>query len=102
MWYQGRPAYLSAFLRYASGITQGVSGTNSLPEYLLRDQVGQRVTQVVFFRQSGNTSSAVKLSVVSGIDYLVSNRVQPIRTVRFDNPTDRHAERLTGSQSLSK
>jgi len=44
----------------------------------------------------------IKLSVGSGIEDMASNPGQPIRTARFENPTDRLADCLTGSRSLSK
>ena len=43
-----------------------------------------------------------ELCVGNGIEGLVSNTVRPIRTVHFDHPADRLAERPTRSQSLSK
>jgi len=36
----------------------------------------------------------LKLLAGSGIEYMVSDSARPIRTVRFENPTDRIAESL--------
>jgi len=43
-----------------------------------------------------------KPSVGSGMEYMVSNPVRPIRTVHFGTPTNELPDSSTGSQSLSK
>jgi hypothetical protein len=46
--------------------------------------------------------SQLKLSVGSGIEFMVSKASRPIRTVQSENHTDRLAKSPTGSRSLSK
>ena len=45
---------------------------------------------------------ALKLSVGSGVEEMVSNPARPIRTLHFQDPTDRLTEGPTGFRSLSK
>ena len=50
---------------------------------------------------SVRATAFIKLSVGSGIEGIVSNHVRPIRTVHYENSTDRLAECPTRSPSLS-
>jgi len=51
---------------------------------------------------TGQSDTEFKPSVGSGIEVGVSMSVRPIGTVQIEIPTDRIAERPTGSRSLSK
>ena len=69
--------------------------------YIARHVIGCRSTTTVPSRGLHSFTLELKLSVGSGIEDMVSSSARPIRTVHFENPTDRPAESPTGSRSLS-
>ena len=94
----GRPGNMAEWLPPALVDAEKKLGVQWASEGFTKSEVGGMADQMDSPRYSPN----FKLSVGSGIEFLVSNPARPIRSVHFGNLTDRPAGSPTWSRSLSK